>query len=62
MFSRLFLGPVTEDLTDVPDALPRERLVITAVISFLILGGLVPGWLLPKTASTHDAVTTHPGN
>jgi NADH-quinone oxidoreductase subunit M len=61
MFSRLFLGPVTEDLTDVPDALPRERLVIIAVISFLILGGLVPGWLLPKTVSTHDAVTTHPG-
>lgn len=62
MFSRLFLGPITEDLTDVPDALPRERLAITAVISFLILGGLVPGWLLPKTAATHDAVTTHPGN
>ena len=62
MFSRLFLGPINEDLTAVPDVLPRERLVIIAVIAFLILGGLVPGWLLPKTAAIHDAVTTYPGN
>lgn len=43
LFVRIFLGTKpSEDTVGVPDALPRERWGLTALLVFLILGGLAP--------------------
>ena len=33
-------------VTDIPDALPRERWPLTACVVFLIFGGLLPGTII----------------
>ena len=68
LFSVLFLGVLPKHVIDIPDALPRERWPLAAYITFLVLGGILPGWVLPwraaaareiQTALTSPAVTDH---
>jgi NADH:ubiquinone oxidoreductase subunit 4 (subunit M) len=42
LFTRLFLGKRRTGFTVMADALPRERWVLTAVVLFVVLGGLFP--------------------
>ena len=48
LFNILFLGVLPKHVTDIPDALPRERWPLTVCVVFLIFGGLLPsaiiGW------------------
>lgn len=47
LFARLFWGRPFDAARDMPDALPRERWVLSAATLFLLLGGLLPSALLP---------------
>lgn len=53
LFTRLFLGKPAAVASDLRDALPRERLVLTAALLFLIIGGLRPSYFvhLPARAA-----------
>jgi NADH-quinone oxidoreductase subunit M len=42
LFTRLFLGKHRTGFTVMADALPRERWILTAVVLFVVLGGLFP--------------------
>lgn len=42
LFSRLFMGKRHGDAIPVPDALPRERWALAALVVFLVIGGLAP--------------------
>jgi NADH-quinone oxidoreductase subunit M len=42
LFTRLFLGKRRTGFTVMADALPRERWILTAVVLFVVLGGLFP--------------------
>lgn len=42
LFARLFLGKRRTGFTVMADALPRERWALTAVVLFVVLGGLFP--------------------
>ena len=46
LFNILFLGVLPKHVTDIPDALPRERWPLTACVVFLIFGGLLPGTII----------------
>ncbi|MBC8168034.1 MAG: hypothetical protein H7Y20_19470 [Bryobacteraceae bacterium] len=46
LFSHLFLGRQASVGQGVPDALPRERWVLSAILLFLVLGGLAPSVLV----------------
>ncbi|MFM7320150.1 MAG: proton-conducting transporter membrane subunit [Armatimonadota bacterium] len=56
LFARLFLGPTAAGTEDLEDALPRERAVLTAVILFLMAGGLAPRWLAQRSEAAARAV------
>ena len=56
LFARLFLGPVAKGTEDMEDALPRERAVLTAVVLFLVAGGLAPRWLARASEAAAAAV------
>ncbi len=56
LFSRLFLGSKGPQVS-IPDALPRERMVLAACVLFLILGGLVPQWFVNLRISASDATS-----
>lgn len=46
LFNILFLGVLPKHVIDIPDALPRERWPLAAVIVFLIVGGIFPAKVL----------------
>ena len=43
LFSRIFLGRRRNDISGIPDAIPRERWVLTAILVFVVAAGLAPG-------------------
>ncbi|MBL8179700.1 MAG: hypothetical protein JNK48_33790, partial [Bryobacterales bacterium] len=51
LFSMLFLGKRTTGLALLPDAVPRERLGLTALAAFLVLLGIAPAWIVDRQAS-----------
>ncbi len=57
LYSVLFLGVLPKNVIEVPDALPRERWPLTALMMILIVGGLYPRWPI---ALRHDAVQSIP--
>ena len=46
IFSTLFLGVLPKHVIDIPDALPRERWPLVAIVVFLIVGGIFPSKVL----------------
>lgn len=56
LFARLFLGKHTMPINSVPDALPRERWVLSACLAFLVLGGIAPDVLVQLRISAADAI------
>jgi NADH-quinone oxidoreductase subunit M len=46
LYSLLFLGALPKHVTDIPDALPRERWPLAAVMVLLIGGGLLPSQVI----------------
>jgi NADH-quinone oxidoreductase subunit M len=42
LFARLFMGRRHGDALALPDALPRERWALAALVAFLVIGGLAP--------------------
>ena len=56
LFARLFLGKHTMPINSVPDALPRERWVLSACLAFLVLGGIAPHGLVQLRMSAADAI------
>jgi NADH-quinone oxidoreductase subunit M len=47
LYSLLFLGVLPKHVIDIPDALPRERWPLTACVVFLVVGGILPGRVIP---------------
>jgi NADH-quinone oxidoreductase subunit M len=58
LFSRIFLGRRTETTPVFPDALPRERAVLTVLVLCLIAGGLAPGYVISLRTQTANALAT----
>lgn len=58
LFARLFLGRPMVDGELLVDALPRERLVLTCCLLFLILGGLFPSVLLQLPSTSARRLST----
>lgn len=55
LFGLLFLGVLPKHVIDIPDALPRERWPLAACVVFLILGGLLPGRIIPwRATAAHE--------
>jgi len=55
LFGVLFLGVLPKHVIDIPDALPRERWPLAACIFFLIVGGILPGRVIPwRAAAAHE--------
>lgn len=56
-FATLFLGRPGVEVQGMADALPRERIILTAGLLFLVIGGIVPGIYvqLPARAAEHLA-------
>ena len=63
MFSKLFLGRRDRDVPPAPDALPRERWVLTAALTVIIALGIWPRplieWLQSPVVPVHDAFLHH---
>ncbi|MBV6499468.1 MAG: NAD(P)H-quinone oxidoreductase subunit 2, chloroplastic [Prosthecobacter sp.] len=58
LYSLLFLGVLPKHVIDIPDALPRERWPLTACVVFLVLGGILPGRVIPwRDAAAHEIET-----
>jgi NADH-quinone oxidoreductase subunit M len=58
LFSRMFLGRRAETTPVFPDALPRERAVLTVLVLCLIAGGLAPGYVISLRTQTANALAT----
>lgn len=58
LFSLLFMGVLPKHVTDVPDALPRERWPLSACIAFLIIGGLLPAGVIAWRAPAARVIAT----
>jgi NADH-quinone oxidoreductase subunit M len=56
LFTRLFLGKRRTGFTVMADALPRERWILTAVVLFVVLGGLFPNAIVRLVPVNSDAV------
>lgn len=57
LFSRMFLGGrPSDDSAGVPDALPRERWVLTALLVFLVVSGLIPSTLVTLQVPAAEAL------
>ena len=57
LFSTLFLGRRVSGLDLVPDAIPRERWPLAALVLLLVLGGFVPGYVASLGEPATNAVT-----
>jgi NADH-quinone oxidoreductase subunit M len=57
LFSRIFLGKRAESTPMFPDALPRERVVLTAVVLCLIMAGIAPKRVIEMQAPAADALS-----
>lgn len=55
LFARLFLGKRRTGFTVMADALPRERWILTAVVLFVVLGGLFPKAIVLRGPIGSDA-------
>ncbi len=51
LFSMLFLGRKSSNLAILPDAVPRERLCLAALVAFLVLFGIAPAWIVDRQSS-----------
>lgn len=56
LFARLFLGRRRTGFTVMADALPRERWILTAGVSFVVLGGLFPNAIVARQSAEAEAV------
>ena len=56
LLARLFLGKRRTGFTVVADALPRERWILTAVVLFVVLGGLFPNIIVALVPSGSTAL------
>jgi NADH:ubiquinone oxidoreductase subunit 4 (subunit M) len=56
LYARLFLGKHRTGFTVMADALPRERWILTAVVLFVVLGGLFPKAIVLRGPVRSDAV------
>jgi NADH-quinone oxidoreductase subunit M len=56
LFTRLFLGRRRTGFTVMADALPRERWILAAGVSFVVLGGLFPNAIVARRAAEAEAV------
>jgi NADH-quinone oxidoreductase subunit M len=56
LFARLFLGRRRTGFTVMADALPRERLILTAGVLFVVFGGLFPNAIVARRAAEAEAV------
>jgi NADH-quinone oxidoreductase subunit M len=56
LFARLFLGKRRTGFTVMADALPRERWILTAVVLFVVLGGLFPNAIVRLVPISPDAL------
>jgi NADH-quinone oxidoreductase subunit M len=56
LFTRLFLGKRRTGFTVMADALPRERWILTAVVLFVVLGGLFPNAIVRLVPVASDAI------
>lgn len=54
LFSTLFLGRRVRGMEAVPDAIPRERWALSALVALLVLGGLAPGFVTALNAPATD--------
>lgn len=55
LFGLLFLGVLPKHVIDIPDALPRERWPLAAIVMFLIAGGLFPSKILHwRESAAHE--------
>lgn len=57
LFTTIFLGRALKATPPVPDALPRERWALTAVVLFLVGTGLVPNRIVSAKASVAHGIT-----
>jgi NADH-quinone oxidoreductase subunit M len=53
-FARLFMGRRHGDALPLPDALPRERWALAAVVAFLVIGGLAPRLFVSVDSAATD--------
>jgi NADH-quinone oxidoreductase subunit M len=68
LFAILFLGKKPSGLFGVPDAVPRERFCLAAIVVFLVVSGVAPAWIINQrtpAAGTlveklNDASLIHP--
>lgn len=58
IFAMLFLGRPGDEARGMVDALPRERWVLTAILLFLLLGGVAPGQLVRFPAAAAERLAT----
>lgn len=56
LFTRLFLGKRRTGFTVMADALPRERLILTAGVLFVVLGGLFPNAFIALQSAQAEIV------
>src|ERR1700676_1281381 len=56
LFARVFLGTRRTGFTVMADALPRERWILAAGVSFVVLGGLFPNAIVARRAAEAEAV------
>ena len=56
LFTRLFLGRRRTGFTVMADALPRERWILAAGVTFVVLGGLFPNAIVARRAAEAEAV------
>jgi len=57
LFSSLFFGRRTTLVPVFPDALARERVVLSAVVLFLILGGIAPGLVISSRVASAEGIS-----
>ncbi|MEX2264466.1 MAG: proton-conducting transporter membrane subunit [Bryobacteraceae bacterium] len=56
LFAILFLGKRPSGLFGVPDALPRERFCLAAIVVFLVVTGVAPAWIVSQRAQAAGAL------
>ena len=59
LYSTLFLGVLPKHVVIVPDALPRERWPLMACVALLVLGGIVPKYVVRSVSPPAAAHKAH---